>query len=539
MFKKIFWIAVLSLLINACPLSSLCPFACPLANHAAFASSGISINEIMYDLDGGDIDWIEVVNSGDVDIDLSTYKLLVSNSTSNHGISPNSGSAVLSPGDYGVIVSSANIGNYTQKWGNGGNIFTSSFSLPNDAGKIELNDGDKTKPLTSVSYSSTQGGSGDGNSLQLINSSWVGATPTPDAANEVSSSGSVAAGGPIISSGNNGGSNGTASSITTGENVSSSSKTKTPTPQIKTKIIANTVSLVSLPILFQAMTTGLQGEEIYSGKYFWNFGDGTSKEQILNGMKSNEKISHSYMYPGEYVVTLEFFPNNYSDTPDATTKIFIKVVRDEILISSVGDKENEKDFFVELENKTDYDVDLGNWKLTSGEKKFFFPKNTILESKEKIIFSGVVTGLVLADRNNLKLENPENKIVYDLPLIEDNKNNLNRKNLSVASNSKPSQKLSQQINQNITANNAVADSEDPNNFLLSSSVFPSTPDTNNGNYLTASAGSRIEKKENSNNFYVFASIFAFFIVICASLTYFIRRKSYISQASDEFEILDE
>src|SRR3989344_6766049 len=114
--------------------------------------AAVVVNEIMYDLDGADIDWVEVMNNGNEDIDLSTLKLLISNSTSNHGINNSSGSSILHGGEFGVIVNNSVISNYTEKWGSNGNIFTASFSLPNESGKIEINDGGKDSPIFFVSF---------------------------------------------------------------------------------------------------------------------------------------------------------------------------------------------------------------------------------------------------------------------------------------------------------------------------------------------------------------------------------------------------
>src|SRR3989344_2194519 len=152
------------------------------------AQATVVINEIMYDLDGGDIDYVEVVNQGETGIDLSTFKLLISNSTSNHAINSFSGSPVLLSGKYGVIIPTSSISKYVDKWGNSGNIFTSSFSLPNSTAKVEINDGDKTAPISSVTYDSSQGASGDGESLQFLGGSWVSASPTPGVENQPSSS---------------------------------------------------------------------------------------------------------------------------------------------------------------------------------------------------------------------------------------------------------------------------------------------------------------------------------------------------------------
>src|SRR3989344_9414323 len=95
------------------------------------------INEFMYDLDGADIDWVEIYNGDSAEVDLTALKLLISNSTSNHGIVFHSGSQVLHQGDYGVIVPASQISAFISKWGNSGNLFTASFSLPNESAVIE------------------------------------------------------------------------------------------------------------------------------------------------------------------------------------------------------------------------------------------------------------------------------------------------------------------------------------------------------------------------------------------------------------------
>jgi len=79
-------------------------------------------------------------------------------------------------------------------------------------------------------------------------------------------------------------------------------------------------------------------------------------------------------------VSVEYFTNYYSTTPDAVDKMIIKVIPANILISKIGD---EKDFFVEISNDTNYDSNLSNWALLGNEKSFIFPKNTILKSKAK------------------------------------------------------------------------------------------------------------------------------------------------------------
>ena len=112
-------------------------------------AGNLTITEIMYDLDGSDIDWVEIYNSSSNDIDITTLGLFISNSTSNHGIIKYEGSQVIKPDKYGVIVPTSQISSFITKWGSSLNIFTSSFSLPNSTAKIEINNGDRSEEHTS------------------------------------------------------------------------------------------------------------------------------------------------------------------------------------------------------------------------------------------------------------------------------------------------------------------------------------------------------------------------------------------------------
>ena len=500
-------------------------------HRCVFADGGIIINEIMYDSDGSDIDWVEVYNSGTTDVDLTTLKLLISNSTSNHGINNSSGSSVLHPGDYGVIVASADISAFNTKWSTVGNIFTASFSLPNDTATVQINAGDKTQPISSVTYASTQGASGDGNSLQLLDGSWVVATPTPGAENEAS----VQAPPPP-----SGGSGLVADTDTSSESDANTNSTSAPSatstkaaaiqaPLLKTKIVAKTVAFTGVPISFQASTTGNDLSRTMYEKYFWNFGDGDSKEEALDNA---QKFTHTYFYPGQYNVSLEYFQYTYEDTPDAIDKITIQVVPANFTISSVGD---EKDFFVEISNNSGFEADLSGWMLEGNNKTFFFPQNTIISVNQKIIISPKVSGFSIADKNNLKLANPEGDIIFDYgaSLLS-----------AVAAISAPVQpaKISVQTSV-ITASNTVTTATVAKAKIKAPTVATSIkiPAKNNIIPPVALSAALIESAPvNSNKSSAFLGLSAL-VVGSSSAVYFMRRKKIPVpvEKSDGFEILDE
>jgi hypothetical protein len=178
--------------------------------------------------------------------------------------------------------------------------------------------------------------------------------------------------------------------------------------KIKTQIVGKTFGFVGIPISLQGTAFGLSGEQLHFGKYFWNFGDGDSKEIDL--IDASQPLYHTYFYPGDYVVSLDYFQNHYSNVPDASNQIMIKIVPADIIISRVGD---EKDFFIELSNNTDYNTDLSSWILASDTKSFIIPHNTTLSAKKKIIISPKITNFSITDKETLKLMNSEREVVFD------------------------------------------------------------------------------------------------------------------------------
>ena len=312
--------------------------------------ASVLINEVMYDLSGADTgrEWIEIYNDTDAPVDLSSYKFFEANT--NHGLILNQGSVNITAKAYALIVDDPV--KFKIDWPNfSGIIFDSSFSLANTGENIGIKD-ESLNMVDQYTYSSTFGGAGDGNSLQKISGNWVGALPTPGVANETASVPSNDLPPDNTPINNTPETIGGSGQSNTEEEIVPATVTAKPKiePKIKTKILANKVTFTGFPVDLQAISTGLLGEIMHSGKYFWNFGDGNSKE-----INDDLKFSYVYAYPGEYSVSLEYYASYYSLTPEATSKIIIKVVPMALSISRVGDA---KDFFVEIANASNYDIDL-------------------------------------------------------------------------------------------------------------------------------------------------------------------------------------
>ena len=460
-----------------------------------FAIASVIINEVMYS--PASKQWVEIYNDTDSSVDITQYKILDAGASKNgHSISPavEGGSNIIPAHEYGVVALDVTSVSATH-------LFHASLGIAKTGDTVILRDTTGVAPDSSVSVPLDS--AINGNSLQLINGSWASATPTPGVVNQ-----SLPL--PIPTSSD------TATS-TSSSNAGSSSaptttiqlKSKVPEDKIKTQITAKAFGLVGIPFYLQASTFGRNGEQTYSGKYFWNFGDGDSKEVKLT--YAEQPFSHTYFYPGDYVVSLDYYQNYFtsSDVPDASNQITIKIIPTDITISKVGD---EKDFFIEISNNTDHNADLSNWVLVSDQKSFTIPRNTTIASKQKIIISPKITNFSIADKFSLKLMNPEGETVFDYSSPQ------------FASNTK-------------IRNTANSGYKTPISLSSTSSkILPIS--TVSENFATNSE----KNNQNSTSHIEMVTIFIIFFLFVGTssfFVYFIRRKRVISQEGNDFEILDE
>lgn len=126
-------------------------------------------------------------------------------------------------------------------------------------------------------------------------------------------------------------------------------------------------SSVNNDIIFQAVAKNLKDVSAQNISYLWTLGDGSRKD--------GQVINHKYKYPGEYNVVLN------ASFADKHSSARIKV----IIISPVLEM-NLIPGAIELVNKSDGEINLGDWILESGYQKFIIPKDTIVGKGKKIIF---------------------------------------------------------------------------------------------------------------------------------------------------------
>lgn len=153
----------------------------------SISSAQVVITEIMYDLPSGSDsgrEWVELYNLGNAPVDLTKFKVF-ENGT-NHKIAAVVGGNSLAPGAYAVVADNA--ANFRTDWPQfSGQVFDSAFSLSNSGESLAIYDASSTE-TGAVSYQSSSGGDGDGNSLNRAPGAGAFAPHTPSPGLPMSSS---------------------------------------------------------------------------------------------------------------------------------------------------------------------------------------------------------------------------------------------------------------------------------------------------------------------------------------------------------------
>ena len=348
-----------------------------------------SITEIMYDLPGTDTgrEWIEIQNTGSEDISFSKWKLFEANT--NHGLILFQGSATTSANGF-VIIADDPAKFVTDNPAYSGSIFDSSFSLSNTGETLSLKF--ENAVIDEVTYASTMGAAGDGNSLQKISGSWQAKSPTPGSAAAPSSSSPLAP---------------TENTATTTQEDTPSEQT-TPSsqsnrgiatiplvPQIYITASAPQKEVAGAPALFSAIALGTKKEPLQNARYVWSFGDG--------GTGEGKKIQHIYHYPASYVVMVTASSGEWN----ATDRKEITIIASTLRISHI--KEGS-DGFVEVDNFGKDEINLSNWVLLSGSSTFTIPEGTLIGVQKAIPFPSAITN-IQANSESTALLYPNGRLV--------------------------------------------------------------------------------------------------------------------------------
>ncbi|MBI4119147.1 MAG: lamin tail domain-containing protein [Parcubacteria group bacterium] len=373
------------------------------------AASDVIFTEIMYDLVGADTDheWVEIYNNGSEPVTIiegsGNDSWRFNESSSNHILTLIQGSLTFAPGGVAVLAGNSAVF-LADHPGFTGALIDTVMSFNNTSDTLKLSADKGTTFFGEVVYQNTWGGNGDGKSLEKINLSgdnestnWRASVADGGTPGSVTISSTTTAATTTPS--------GSASQSTTASGGSGSDATVS-TPTLKAEAGGDVVVEVGYPISFNGLTS--QGATAYK----WYLGDGAVKDGV--------EITHTYQFPGTYLVTLEV--SNNTDTNVDQLRVFVfggKVLINEFFTgnSSTTAASNAVGGWLEIYNPHSTSADISGWILESGEKKFIVPDFVLIPAKGFLVLTQAITGLSLNFQNKITLKYP-NGLTVDEAVFE-------------------------------------------------------------------------------------------------------------------------
>lgn len=352
----------------------------------SIANASVSINEFVSHPNEGEKEWVELINTDGIPKSLKGWKLT---ELSSPGTIPVEKDLLLLSGTIDDVLF-FDVG--TTKLNDGGDsigLYNGDTLISRITYGTDTNVKNYFIDLTAPSI---------GKSGALVSGSWLtNQNPTKGSFNSESDSGSSDS------------SSEEDTDDTSSSTSNSSSKIDKPEVfKITTKIISPKIVVAGIPFLINSLTTTNWDKTYSVGKFIWNFGDGMKIENT-----ESIPFDYTYEYPGEYILTLSYFDNSFNKIADATDRIIVKVIASDVYISSVG---TDSDPYIELENKSKYEVILSGWIINAGAKSFVFPEGTTLLQGKKIKLSPKITGFNSDDIKYITITNPNKELIATYPV---------------------------------------------------------------------------------------------------------------------------
>ena len=359
------------------------------------AKASVYISEIMYDVEGSDDkkEWVEIYNDTVGEINLKDWRFY---DGSNHILNEppangGRGSLVLPAYSYAILSSDATT-TVANSPAYSGAVIDTVMSLGNTSETLKIIDASGAI-LDTVSYNSSMGANGDGNSLQKINGVWSAKSPTFGYANASSVQSSISSFQESQSSFVS------ISSSSVSENIASGSVAYNyKNEQISAKAGEDKTAVAGADIVLEGNALGFKKEPLQNARYLWTLGDGSYKE--------GKNIRHVYKYTGNYIAVLNVSSGDIS----ASDRLNIKVIPNELQII---DAKNE---FIKLKNKSGVILDVSGWFLKAGGAIFKFPDYSLVAANSELIISSDISKLKFADSNfSAELLYPNGSVAFSYP----------------------------------------------------------------------------------------------------------------------------
>jgi hypothetical protein len=327
-------------------------------------------------------EWIELFNEGSDSVDVSNWKFFKNETTTLIQLS-----GTIQAQEYflvcrttGTLTTPLNgTCNAQGTFGGSGLSNTGEHLVLKDAtGAVvdEINLVDGAWPVPGVAK---------GESMQRTSSGWKRGTPSPGSANEEPAMEATEQSSSAPSS-----SNATVAATVTKESI----EFVKPDPKYVAKMTGPETGMAGVAVPFKVTVTQDGKKDLVSGKFEWSMGDG--KFYVYN---RNTPVDHIFQYPGDYMVTLVYYSNEFKQEPDSIHRKKVTIVPHNVRIMGLTD-----DGGVVIENKTTKDIALDGWILRQDSLQFVVPKYTTVTKNGSLAISSHTTGFIANE--TIQLLNP-------------------------------------------------------------------------------------------------------------------------------------
>lgn len=165
-------------------------------------------------------------------------------------------------------------------------------------------------------------------------------------------------------------------------------------PTLSIELGSDITVAAGVPLTLSAEVRKEGGKPLELNTLTWNFGDGATGD--------GQKIVHTYLYPGEYVVKIRGTRSLLRPPVTDEDQLTVHVVP---LMLGVSHADSES---IELTNDSAYDVDVSRFALTAGKKYFRIPEGTTLLKNARIRFASTITKLKVTDPHSVGIFTPGN-----------------------------------------------------------------------------------------------------------------------------------
>ena len=330
----------------------------------------VRVTEIFYDAPGADAgkEYIRITNNGSGTVDLSD--LIFSEHDRTHVVRSIEGSETLASGEDAIIVS--RLDHFEENYTFSGTVLdVTNFSLNNTGSTIQILIGESL--LHSFSYTSEDGGSGDGNSLHISMTDEV--TSAKASLNSVETE-SVSQNTQKKPSPRPSPKKSKELKVDDKKVISRSSNTDR---NEKGKIVVTEKKPVSIESEFENIFLASE-VSFFAGRApddnplygVWNFGDGTP---LIYG----DLVAHVYLFPGKHIISFQEHQKSSEKSPAN-----VVITRQVSVIKPLVRAERIDESLVQFFNDHSFVLDLSHWRLVTETEQFIFPSLSFIPAKGSI-----------------------------------------------------------------------------------------------------------------------------------------------------------